>query len=361
MAEQEQNRNESATPFKLQQARKRGMVSKSPDMVSAAILLAMVAYLYGMGWSGARDQLKLAQAALNHAGRLDFSFPAVLGFVNRLLTESLYALAPFLLMLVVVAVVANVAQTGPVFSFKPISPDFDRINPAKGFERLFSMRVVYTAIKSLIKLLLLACVFVVTVHALFGPLLGLLNVDPRSYATRLLDLTASLAFKLALVIFVMSLLDVAYVRWEFAKRMRMSRRELREELKHREGDPRIRARLRELRNALLKRSRALKKLPSADVLVTNPTHVAVAISYKHGEMHAPRLVAKGAGGLAEKMKKLAYRHRIPVVQQESLARALFHRVDHDGYVPEEFYPQVLKILVWVYAMREARAGAGSPA
>ncbi len=361
MAEQEQNRNENATPFKLQQARKRGMVSKSPDMVSAAILLAMVAYLYGMGWSGARDQLKLPQAALNHAGRLDFSFAAVLGFVNRLLTESLYALAPFLLMLVVVAVVANVAQTGPVFSFKPVSPDFDRINPAKGFERLFSMRVVYTAIKSLIKLLLLACVFVVTLHALFGPLLGLLNVDPRNYATRLLDLTASLAFKLALVIFVMSLLDVAYVRWEFAKRMRMSRRELREEVKHREGDPRIRARLRELRNELLKRSRALKKLPSADVLVTNPTHVAVAISYKHGEMHAPRLVAKGAGGLAEKMKKLAYRHRIPVVQQESLARALFHQVDHDGFVPEEFYPQVLKILVWVYAMREARARAGSPA
>src|SRR5258706_2447111 len=274
MAEQEQNRIENATPFKLQQWRRRCLVSKGPDIGSAAILRAMFACLYGMGWPGARDQLKLARAALNRAGRLDFSFAGVLGFVNRLLTESLYALAPFLLMLVVVAVVANVAQTGPVFSFKPISPDFDRINPAKGFERLFSMRVVYTAIKSLIKLLLLACVFVVTLHALFGPLLGLLNVDPRNYATRLLDLTASLAFKLALVIFVMSLLDVAYVRWEFAKRMRMSRRELREEDKHREGDPRIRARLRELRNELLKRSRALKNLPSADVLVTNPTHVA---------------------------------------------------------------------------------------
>src|SRR5262245_29424218 len=283
MAEQEQNRNEDATPFKLDQAKKRGMVAKSPDFVSAAILLAMVAYLYGMGWSSTRDQLKLAQATLVQAGLLDFSFGSSVGFINRLLTDSLTALAPFLLMLVIVSIVANLAQTGPVFSLKPISPDFDRINPAKGFERLFSMRLVYMAIKSLIKLALLGAVFVVAVHHLLGPLMGLLNVDSRNYAPRLLDLSASLAFKLALVIFLMSLIDVAYVRWEFAKRMRMSRRELREEHKHREGDPRVRARLRELRNELLKRSRALKKLPSADVLVTNPTHVAVAISYKHGE------------------------------------------------------------------------------
>jgi len=361
MAEQEQNRNENATPFKLQEARKRGQVSKSPDMVSAAILLGMVAYLYAMGWSSTRDQLKLAQAVLTHAGRLDFSFASTLGFVHRLLTDGLIALAPFLLMLLLIAIVANLGQTGPVFSLKPLSPDFDRINPAKGFERIFSMRLVYMAVKSLIKLALLACVFVLAMQQLIGPLIGLLNVDPRNYAPRLLDLSAALAFKLAMVIFVMALIDVAYVRWEFAKRMRMSRRELREEVKHREGDPRIRAKLRELRIEMLKRSRALKKVPSADVLVTNPTHVAVAISYKHGEMHAPRLVAKGAGALAEKMKKLAYRHGIPVVEQAPLARALFHKVDHDEFVPEEFYPPVLKILVWVYAMREARAPQGGAA
>ena len=360
MAEQEQNRNENATPFKLEQARKRGIVSKSPDMVSAAILIAMVAYLYAMGWSSTRDQLMLARAALAQAGRLDFSFGSTLGLVERLLTDSLCALAPFLLTLVLTAVVANLGQTGPVFSFKPLGPDFDRINPAKGFERLFSMHLVYTAVKSLIKLALLACVFVLAVRYLVGSLIGLLNVDPRNYAPRLLDLSASLAFKLALVILVMALIDVAWVRWEFAKRMRMSRRELREEIKHREGDPRVRVRHRELRNELLKRSRALKKVPSADVLVTNPTHVAVAISYKHGEMHAPQLVAKGAGALAETMKKLARRHCVPVVEQPGLARALFHRVEHDAFVPEEFYPQVLKILVWVYAMREARAEA-SPA
>jgi len=360
MAEQEQNRSEEATPFKLEQARKRGTVAKSPDMVTAGMLLVVVVYLYWLGWSTAKGELKLAQTALAQAGRLDFSPAATLGFVGRLLTESVHALVPFLLALVIGAIVSNLAQTGPVFSLKPLSPDFSRINPAEGFKRFLSMRILYTAVKSLFKLLLLGCVFTMALHSMLSPLLGLLGADPVGYAPKLLDLAASLAGKLALVIFALALIDVVYVHREFAKKMLMSRRELREEVKHREGDPRVRARLRELRNELLKRSRALKKLPSADVLVTNPTHIAVAISYKHGEMHAPRLVAKGAGGLAQKMREVASRHRVPVVQHPALARALFHRVDYDQFVPEEFYPQVLKILVWVYAMREARA-AGSPA
>src|SRR5262249_23021228 len=156
--------------------------------------------------------------------------------------------------LVLTAIVANLGQTGPVFSVKPLGPDFDRINPAKGFERIFSMHLVYTAVKSVIKLALLACVFAVAVQHLVGPLVELVNIDPRNYAARLLELSASLAFKLTLVILVLAVIDLGWVRWEFGKRMRMSRRELREEVKHRDGDPRIRARLRELRNELLKRS-----------------------------------------------------------------------------------------------------------
>src|SRR6266571_117898 len=291
MAEQEQNRSEKATPFKLEQARKRGTVAKSQDMVTAGMLLVVVVYLYWLGWSTAKGELKLAQTALAQAGRLDFSPAATLGFVGRLLTESVHALVPFLLALVIGAIVSNLAQTGPVFSLKPLSPDFSRINPAEGFKRFLSMRILYTAVKSLFKLLLLGCVFTMALHSMLSPLLGLLGADPVGYAPKLLDLAASLAGKLALVIFALALIDVVYVHREFAKKMLMSRRELREEVKHREGDPRVRARLRELRNELLKRSRALKKLPSANVLVTNPTHIAVAISYKHGEMHALRRFA----------------------------------------------------------------------
>jgi flagellar biosynthetic protein FlhB len=357
MAEQEQDRSEHATPFKLEQARKRGRVAKSPDMVSAAALFALVLFLYWLSWAGAKGQLELAHAVLTHAGRLDFSAAALLGFLGRLLVESLSALAPLLLLLMGVGILGNFAQTGPVFSFQPLKPDFDRLNPVAGFKRLFSLLVVYTLGKTLIKLAALGAVFVLSMHYLLDPLLGLLHVEPVVYARRLLEMSAALCAKLAVVIFVLALLDVGYVRWEFQRQMRMSRRELRDEVKQREGDPRVRARLRQLRQELLKRSKALSKVSSADVLVTNPTHVAVAVAYKHGEMPAPRVVAKGAGDLVAKMRATAARHRIPVVQHPPLARALFREVNDDDYVPEAWYPQVLKILVWVYTLRQARQGA----
>src|SRR5215831_19121311 len=208
MADEEQNRSEKASHYKLEQARKRGIVPKSPDLVGAGILLALAFYLYWLGWSGARAQLRLAQATLSQAGRLDFSFAAMFAFVTRLLAECLYALLPLFLTLMIVGVVVNLAQTGPVFSLKPISPDFDRINPAKGFKRLFSLHVLYTLAKSLFKLFLLGSVFVMVVHSLLVPMLGLLDADARDYARRLLDVAASLAFKLALVIFVLALVDM---------------------------------------------------------------------------------------------------------------------------------------------------------
>jgi flagellar biosynthetic protein FlhB len=129
---------------------------------------------------------------------------------------------------------------------------------------------------------------------------------------------------------------------------------VRDEAKNRDGDPRIRAKLRELRKEMLKRSKALRRLPGADVLITNPTHLAVALSYEHGKAGAPQVVAKGAGDIARKMREVASRHHIPIVQNRPLARALFREVDYDGYVPEKWYPQIARIMVWVYAMRETR-------
>jgi flagellar biosynthetic protein FlhB len=152
-----------------------------------------------------------------------------------------------------------------------------------------------------------------------------------------------------------------YTRYEFAKQMKMSRRELKEEIKHREGDPRIRRRLRELRLELLKRSLALRKTRNADVLITNPTHVAVALQYVHGQMEAPQLIAKGSGFMAAAMRQIAARHDIPIVQNPTLARALFHDLPVDAGVPPELYAQVARIIVWVFAMRDARRrGAAAP-
>jgi flagellar biosynthetic protein FlhB len=185
-------------------------------------------------------------------------------------------------------------------------------------------------------------------------LVGLPLASPKIYMSVLLKLAGGLLVKLVLAMLAVALLDLVFTRWEFAKRMRMSKREIKDENKNREGDPRIRARIRELRKDMLKRSRSLAQVPSADVLITNPTHIAVAISYKHGSGMGPQVVAKGAGDLAAAMRKLASRHNIPVVQNRPLARSLYREVDYSGHVPEKYYPQVAKIMVWVFAMRKLK-------
>jgi flagellar biosynthetic protein FlhB len=213
---------------------------------------------------------------------------------------------------------------------------------------------LYEAAKSLVKLAALSDVAYLSIRGLIPMLQGISALDPKAYLAILTDKTSSVLIKLVLVLLAVGVIDLAYTRWEFSKRMRMSRRDVRDEAKNRDGDPRIRAKLRELRKEMLKRSKALRRLPGADVLITNPTHLAVALSYEHGKAGAPQVVAKGAGDIARKMREVASRHHIPIVQNRPLARALFREVDYDGYVPEKWYPQIARIMVWVYAMRETR-------
>jgi len=359
MAEQDLDRNEAATPFKLQRARERGAVPKSPDVNAFAILA--VATLACFAWlpQAARQLASLMKQLLGQLGS-DLGNSAV---VDSLLASSaasaLHLLAPLFFGVVCVAVLANFMQSGPVLSAEPLKPDFGRLNPAQGFKKLFSLRVVYDAIKSVLKLLLLGGVFAAALVALLPGMPALWQVGAKAQLPVLMTMVAGLMAKLLAVLLVLAGIDFVYSRREYAKRMRMSRREIKDEYKQREGDPRIRQRIRELRVQLLKRSQAMRQLPQADVLITNPTRVAVAIRYEHGVSPAPKVVAKGAGSLARKMRDVAYRHRVPIVQSPPLARALYREADDGAFVPEQWYPQVAKILVWVLAARRARmAGVG---
>lgn len=359
MAEQELDRNEQATPFKLEQARKKGSVAKSPDAIYVAVLAGFLLFLYSFGWQAINRLLTVLQLTMARAAAVDWSRGGVVEWLSATLLASLQPFVPLALALMIAAILASLAQTGPVFSFEPVKPDFNRLNPATGFKRLFSVKLLYEALKSVLKLALVATVLVLALTALLPLMMALPQVEVRHYATVLLDESAALLFKLAVVALLLAILDVAYTRWDFARQMRMSARELKEEHKHREGDPRIRARLRELRLELLKRTKGVARVAEADVLITNPVHYAIAVKYKHGEMSAPLVIAKGAGTLAAKLREAAYRNEVMVVQNPPLARALFKAVDSDEYVPEGLYPEVAKILVWVYAMRAARQQGGA--
>lgn len=359
MPEQELDRNQAATPYKLQKARERGVVAKSPDVVSAVVFTAAMVFLSWHGWATWRTQFRFDQALLVKGGRLDPGTGALWDVLDTTLRSSLELAAPFFVTIILAAIAGNLVQTGPVVSVEPLKPDWSRVNPAQGLKRLFTLRTLFVGARALIKLAVLGAVVYLALESLVPHFYSYATLSPLGTVRALLDDLASLGLKIALMLWLVAALDALYTRREFANQMKMSHRELRDEVKHREGDPRIRARLRELRRELLRRSLALRATRDADVVVINPAHLAVALQYVHGEMESPRLLAKGSGRLAAGMRRIAAQQRIPVVQNPPVARALFQGVAVDGLVPPELYGAVARILVWVFAMRDARAGGAA--
>jgi flagellar biosynthesis protein FlhB len=360
MAEQEQNRSEAATPFKLREAKKRGSVAKSMDLNSVFVIAAFLVCLQLWAWSATKRQASLSALLFQQASAFGFSPAQAWAWLSTALIGTVLLLVPFFAAVMVAGVLASLVQHGPVFSVHPIKPDFNRLNPAQGFKRIFSRRALFDLGKNLVKLAVFGWVLYLGIVQLLPALVGLLSVDARAHAPQVIDAIASLTFKLLLAMLAVALVDVIFTRWEYGHKLRMSRREITQEIKQREGDPKIKARIRELQNELRKKTGALKNLPDADVLITNPTHLGVALMYRHGQMAAPAVVAKGSGELVDKMKTVARRHGVTIVEHRRLARALYELELHDA-VPEAHYAEVARILVWVQEARKARpaTAAGS--
>lgn len=360
MAEQEQNRNEAATPFKLDEARKRGSVPKSLDVNSLMVLLAGAAALHFWGGRIASSEMRLFAVILSNAHLASYEMDDIATLLIRVFSESIGLLTPLFIAVAIIAALANFLQTGPVFSFFPLKPDFDRLNPVSGFKRIISVRLLVEAIKSVLKFAVLGSVLYFALQAAMPVLLRSLNVSPAAIGHIILPLASAIQVKLLAALALITAIDSAYSRWDFAKRMRMSRREIKDEVKRREGDPRVKSRLRELQREMLKRANSLGRVKDADVLITNPIRLAVAIKYDRERVDAPMVIAKGAGFLAARMRDMARQHRVPVVENRRLARALFHRVPIEHAVPAEHYGVLARILVWVYSLRGQQV-AGSRA
>ena len=322
MSQSDLDRNHAATPHKLAKARDRGQVAKSPEVISAAVFAAAMLFLTWQGWPIWRSQFQLDSTVLVKVGQLEASRAATWALMAHVIQATFVASFPFFATLVLAAAIGNLVQTGLVLSVDPIKPDWNRLNPVEGFKRVFSIRTLFLGLRAILKLLLLSTVAWFALRSLLTQFYQLASLTPIALFKALLGDLGSLGLKLAATLALIALLDWIYSLREFAKKMRMSRRELKDEAKNRDGDPRIRTRRRELRRDMLKRSLALRSTRKADVLITNPTHIAVALRYVHGEMDSPQLLAKGRGFMAAAMRQIAARHHIPMVQSPSLARAV---------------------------------------
>ncbi|MCW7540885.1 EscU/YscU/HrcU family type III secretion system export apparatus switch protein [Aquabacterium sp. A7-Y] len=357
--QQELDRNEDATGFKLEKAHRRGSIAKSAEVGFAFVLVAATACLYGLGESTLRELATLLPRAFMHASQEQLSAAGALRLVSALGSFALQAVAAILFVVWLTALVLGAAQARGVFTAEPLKPQFERINPAANFKRLFSVKTVYETARTSLKLAFMAAVVGAWGWAKVDEFLGLLALPSGGLLRQSIALLGEMLALVAVLFAMFAYVDWLFTRWEFLRQMRMSKREVKEEHKEREGDPRIKQRLRELRAEWAKRARSVKKVGEADVLLTNPTHYAVAVEYRHGEMPAPRVTAKGAGELALRMRREASRRGVPIVQNAPLARALFADVEQDRYVPEQHFGQLARILRWVYAARPASRPQGA--
>ena len=350
MAEQEQNRTEQATPFKLEEARKQGQVAKSLDFNTLIMIWGLIVLTMIWGASAWRRLGQMAHDLFASSGDLNLTLDDG-GWMAGLVRDFVTLIAPVLLVGAVLAVLANLVQTGPIFSFKPLQPKGERINPVAGFKRVFSKKMLFDAFKSLLKLLVLGGVATAFFFALWPQLVAPQSADPSLVQEWFGERAVALLFRLGLALVLIGLLDLMYTRHKFKNDMMMSRRELKEEVKRREGDPQIRAKLRELQRENLKQAASVRRVPEADVLITNPEHLAIALRYERGSMAAPVLLARGADSWAAEMRALARRHGVPIYERRSLARQLFRIGQLGQPIPAESYVDVARI----YADLEARA------
>jgi flagellar biosynthesis protein FlhB len=353
------DRNEPASEFKLEKARKQGSVARSGDMTFAAVLIAAVACIYGLAQGLASEMAMLLGRGLRMVHRSHINGAALLAYAESSAVHAVLVLAPVAAIFFLSALVVAGVQARGTFALEPVKPDFSRLSPATGIERLLSIKSLHELWRTVAKLGLMTTAIVLWGQSHLGEMLRLQDLQSDRMVLAGVRLLGSAATLLAGIVGVLAMLDFAFNRWDFRQRMRMSKREVKDEHKEREGDPRIKSRLRELRLEWLKRARQLANVRSADVLLTNPTHCAVALEYRPGEMPAPQITARGAGDLARRMRAEARRRSIPIVEQPVLTRALFALDDTRMFVPEEHFASVARILRWVYSARahDERAGA----
>jgi flagellar biosynthesis protein FlhB len=346
-------RTEDPTPERLRKARREGRVPQSQE-VPSAIVVGLFVVVLALTCADLRDWfLGQTRQGLGDAAAASITKPVVKEIFSSKLTQAMGAMAPFLICGMVGSVLASLVGSGWAFSTSAVRLDFERISPVKGVKNLISLRSVVNLLVSLAKLAVIATVLWIylrdkggQVMALWhSPLDGTLVASARLVLGVLIRVCAGLA--------VIAGIDLLYQRWQYRKQLRMTRQELKEERKEYELSPEVKGRMRSIQMEMA-RGRMLQEVPKADVVLANPTHVAVALRYDAGSMAAPMVVAKGPDLLAQQIRAIARDHGVPIVRRPELARAVYRTVDVGKPIPEALFVAVAEVLAMVYRLGKQR-------
>ena len=353
MAEQEgQEKTEVPTEKKRRESREEGQVAFSKELSSAALLAGIVLTLVATSpiILDAMRQL-MSQIFRDLAQSEELSIDSIFTLSGEILSIILPAFAPFAVVIIIVGIFASVLQVGVLITFKAIAPKFNKISPLTGLKRLFSSQSLADFLKSMAKLIIVGFVGYLTYIDKITELNGLSVSTPESILIYNFTVVAEVAGKIVLALVAIAIFDYFYQRWHHEQQLMMTKQEVKDETKQTEGDPQLKARIRQIQREM-SNARMMQEVPKADAVIVNPTHFSVAILYDRDVMTAPEVIAKGADHLALRMRTVARENNVPILERPELARDLYANVEIGDDIPERFYKAIAEILAFVYRLRK---------
>lgn len=345
----DEGRTEDPTDYKKRKSREEGRVAKSQELTSGAILIIVLGILFLFGGFIQNSIKELFLITIGRIGDIVInvdSFPEIMKFV---LSKILIICAPIFGAAFLISLIVNLAQVGFMFTTKPLQPKFEKIKP--DFKKIFfSAKTAFNLLKSILKVILVGITLFAFMNVFLGQLLSIGTLTVQEGWTKAGFITFIVLGTITALLSILSIADFFYQKWDYKQNLKMSRYELKEERKDTEGDPFIKQRLREKMREI-NNSRMMKEVPEADVVITNPTHYAIAIAYNEEKHQAPTVTAKGKDHIALKIKEIAKENDVPVMENKPLARALYANVEIGDEIPEEFYIAVAEVLAYVYRLK----------
>lgn len=345
------DKTEEATPKKKEEARKKGQVAKSREFVSAVTLLGFTLIAVAAGSFTLQTMETYLSRSLSNAGSLIMGEGDVINLLTSSVIEFIKMTLPLFVGVMVLGVIANLVQTGFIHSSEALKPKFSRLNPIEGFKRMFSGKAFVEMIKALANITIVGYVAYSFVS---GEIFKILKLSDTGITTLLSvpgDIIQSELMRVAIVVCVIGIIDLVYQKRAYRKELRMTKQEVKEEYKQTEGDPKIKSAIRQRQRQMAAR-RMMHEVPKATVVITNPTHLAVAVRYDKSRDGAPVVVAKGADDIARRIKQVAKDNKVPVIENKPVARMLYERVEIDEAIPVEMYQAVAEILAMVYTLKK---------
>lgn len=352
-----QEKTEEPTSKRLQDSRKKGQVARSKELNTMAITLMGGLALVGMSGQLGQDLSQMMSVGFT-IDRVDLYDPgALLRRLADAIAGALIMLAPFFLIVIAVAIASSVALGGVAFSGQALAPKLSKLNPISGLKRLFSAKGLVELFKAMAKFFLVGGATALALWMLVDEFIGLSSLELGPAVSELSRLIGGSFVLISSTLILIALVDVPFQLWDHKRQLKMTRQEVRDELKETEGRPEVKSRIRNLQHEMAQR-RMMEEVPKADVIVTNPTHYAVALSYNQHTMKAPKVVAKGVDLVASNIRRVAGEHDVPIVESPMLARAIHAHAELGDYIPAGLYLAVAKLLAYVFQLKAYQAGQG---